>query len=414
MKRIKIENVGPIKFAEFELNKVNVIMGPQSSGKSTIAKIISYCQWVEKRYVLDGAYKYKVSEELLDFHRLGKNYFSENSFIEYQSEFVHIKYTGANLEEVLTRKGDILDFEKSKNIYIPAERNFVSAIPDLGKYNETHDNIMSFVYDWYAAKRKFTRQIPLSILNLGVDFYNVEESDFDAIYLRKEKKEIRLRESSSGLQSISPLVVIIEYLTGKLFEEKKSMSVDEQDARYKMLLETKEKLWATIINLSNINDKDSNEKILERKLEELALLSRLVDPYRMTQFIIEEPEQNLFPETQRDLIYYLLGKLKSERNHTLTITTHSPYVLYALNNCMMGQLISNNLTEEEKTEFLSHSSWISPDLVSIFEIDKERGTLNSIKDADTGTVNKHYFNGIMNSIMNEYYEMLRHFEYEKK
>ena len=44
MSRIKIENVGPINNVNFNLNKVNIIMGPQSSGKSTIAKIISYCQ----------------------------------------------------------------------------------------------------------------------------------------------------------------------------------------------------------------------------------------------------------------------------------------------------------------------------------------------------------------------------------
>ena len=55
---IKISNIGPIKEVDFRLNKVNVFMGEQSSGKSTIAKIVSYCQWVEKRFLLDGEYKY--------------------------------------------------------------------------------------------------------------------------------------------------------------------------------------------------------------------------------------------------------------------------------------------------------------------------------------------------------------------
>ena len=49
MTTIKIRNIGPIKeVEEITLNRVNVFMGPQSSGKSTIAKIISYCTWVEK------------------------------------------------------------------------------------------------------------------------------------------------------------------------------------------------------------------------------------------------------------------------------------------------------------------------------------------------------------------------------
>ena len=57
MATITIKNVGPIKEAELTLNKVNVFMGPQSSGKSTIAKIISYCTWVEKRRRLDGFFR---------------------------------------------------------------------------------------------------------------------------------------------------------------------------------------------------------------------------------------------------------------------------------------------------------------------------------------------------------------------
>ena len=47
MPNLTIRNVGPIKVVEgINLNKVNVFMGPQSSGKSTIAKILSFCTWV--------------------------------------------------------------------------------------------------------------------------------------------------------------------------------------------------------------------------------------------------------------------------------------------------------------------------------------------------------------------------------
>ena len=36
MAHIIIKNIGPIKEVELDLNKINVFMGPQSSGKSTI------------------------------------------------------------------------------------------------------------------------------------------------------------------------------------------------------------------------------------------------------------------------------------------------------------------------------------------------------------------------------------------
>lgn len=414
MTKITIQNVGPISDVEIELNKINILMGPQSSGKSTIAKIISYCQWVEKRYILDGEYKYKVSEQLLDFHRLSENYFSEKSFFEYESNFIKISYKGIKLKESIRKKKNNVKYEKSKNIYIPSERNFVSAIPNLSKYKETNDNVMSFVYDWYTAKRKFTKHNSLPILNLEVNFYNSEENDLDILILNKNKKEIQLRESSSGLQSIIPLTLIVEYLTTIFYDEKASNSVDELDSLRQVISKNVFDILDSkrILEFAENRDAKKSFELSKIELDKLIDLVRLRSLYYKTNFIIEEPEQNLFPETQKDFIYYILSKLKADKDHSLIMTTHSPYILYAINNCLMGNLISGKLTEEEKNEFPSKNSWISQKLVNIYEIDKDNGTISSIKDEQTGTVNKHYFNKIMNAIMDEYYEMLNHFEYE--
>ena len=148
MNTITIRNVGPIKDVTLDLNKVNVIMGPQSSGKSTIAKTISYCQWVEKRFILDGEFEYDFSDQFIEFHRVSKVYFSKDSLIEYKSNSVYISYKGASNEQEIKKINGELNtlFFNSKNIYIPAERNFVSAIPNLGKYKRTNDdNIMNFL-----------------------------------------------------------------------------------------------------------------------------------------------------------------------------------------------------------------------------------------------------------------------------
>ncbi|KUK57770.1 MAG: hypothetical protein XD81_1399 [Bacteroidetes bacterium 38_7] len=48
MRRITVRNVGPIKDAQLELKKINILIGQQSTGKSTLAKIACYCSWVEK------------------------------------------------------------------------------------------------------------------------------------------------------------------------------------------------------------------------------------------------------------------------------------------------------------------------------------------------------------------------------
>ena len=45
MNKIEIRNFGPVKMAEIDLNKHNqVFIGPQASGKSTICKVVYFCQ----------------------------------------------------------------------------------------------------------------------------------------------------------------------------------------------------------------------------------------------------------------------------------------------------------------------------------------------------------------------------------
>ncbi|MGB5989174.1 MAG: AAA family ATPase [Marinifilaceae bacterium] len=448
MDTVIIKDVGPISSVQLGLNKINIIIGPQSSGKSTIAKIISYCRWVEKRFLLDGEYNYKFSEQFINFHRIDKNYFSENSIIHYKSDFIDIKYEVKSLSEDLSSK--VLDinkelglfqsinkiesnnsFAKSKNIYIPAERNFVSVIPNLKKYNETNDNIMSFLYDWYSAKENYKQDNSLQILGLNIGYHHIKETDSDILVLNKDSKEISLKTASSGLQSVVPLIMLIEYLSNKFFEIKSPESVSEKDNSEKYIKEyindflTKEfkkhtSTIDTILAESEIDDKEFLEytkalqkikytKALENLSSDFHKQKTLRSEYQFSSFIIEEPEQNLFPTTQRDLIYYILDKINNnERNHSLVLTTHSPYVLYAINNCMMGYKVQEEIEEEDKEKLPSLNSCINPDLVSVWEI--KDGKINSIKNEETGTVGKHYFNEIMEELMDEYYLLLSYLE----
>lgn len=50
MASIQIKNVGPlIDTGQIDLGRFNVVIGKQSTGKSTFMKILCFCQWLEKR-----------------------------------------------------------------------------------------------------------------------------------------------------------------------------------------------------------------------------------------------------------------------------------------------------------------------------------------------------------------------------
>jgi len=98
MQRLIIKNVGPVKDADILLKKVNVFVGPQSSGKSTLAKIVSFCSWLEKnKHEIEDSYLFAkpVIDKMVSYHRM-EGYLSEDSQIFYQGENLAFAYNWNN------------------------------------------------------------------------------------------------------------------------------------------------------------------------------------------------------------------------------------------------------------------------------------------------------------------------------
>ena len=425
MTTISIKNVGPIKIVEnLILNKVNVFMGPQSSGKSTIAKIISYCTWVEKEVCVNQSFGSFLNngsfrDRLEAFHNIN-GYFKDESEIIYKSENIELSFKN-NTSSI--RWINRYSYKRSKIEYIPSERNLIT-LPAIQKVDMHNNNNRSFLFDWLSARPKYTKDNRVQILKLPVEYYFDEGANENHISSTnaKEKYDILLENASSGLQSLTPLIVVIKYITDWIYKNEQEISFEKQQRIRKV----EGKLINELVLTKYFNEEFNNDDTIEliKKINELLKnndrkVIELVNEYfkvtrnlfmtHNTQIIIEEPEQNLFPSTQRDLVYHLLNILnQSNKEHRVTLTTHSPYILYALNNCMMGYLVKDKMPEDEQNEIPSKASWINPEEVSVFQI--KEGELFSIKDEETKVIGDHYFNDVMGAIMDEYYEMLNYFE----
>ena len=425
MPTITIRNIGPIQeVVEISLNRVNVFMGPQSSGKSTIAKIISFCAWVEKDVATSQSLseyqenKIYFRERLESFHKI-KGYFNLDSYIHYKSEVVEIVWEN---EECSISWVDQYAYKRSKIAYIPSERNMV-ILPEARKSEFGNTNIRSFLFDWFEARKKYSNENNLSVLNLGVNYYYIEGSEEDHIRGNNNDSEydILLSNASSGLQSITPLIAMIEYLAKWIYDEDTiSFEQDERKQRVNRFL-VEEKVLKPYYGKDSFLMEDLqklvisfNEKLHEK--EEKAV--KCFDNYKTisnglfktmnSQFIIEEPEQNLFPETQRDLVYYFLQKCLKKEGNRLTLTTHSPYVLYALNNCMMAGLVSDKMEANELSKLKCNQSKINPVDVSIYEIRK--GVVRDTIQGEDGLISDNYFDQKMKDLMDDFYLMLNHYE----
>ena len=425
MSTITIKNIGPIKeVVKISLNRINVFMGPQSSGKSTIAKIISFCTWVEKDVATSQSLseyqenKTYFRERLESFHKI-KGYFNSGSYIHYKSEVLDIVWEN---EECSISWVDKYAYKRSKIAYIPSERNMV-ILPEARKSEFGNTNIRSFLFDWFEARKKYSNENNLSVLNLGVNYYYVEGSEEDHIRGNNNDAEydILLSNASSGLQSITPLIAMIEYLTKWIYDEDTiSFEQDERKQRVNRILAVEKVLKPyydkddlpigdiqELVNSFNEKLHEKEEKAVEY-FDDYKTISNSLFKTTNSQFIIEEPEQNLFPETQRDLVYYFLQKCLNKEGNRLTLTTHSPYVLYALNNCMMAGLVSDKMEANELSKLKCNQSKINPVDVSIYEIRK--GVVRGTIQGEDGLISDNYFDQKMKDLMDDFYLMLNHYE----
>ena len=373
MARLVVDNFGPIKHVDVNLKKVSVLIGPQSSGKSTIAKIYSFCCWLDKmtddthKALANGAYK-----KLLSYHRLS-TYISNDSRIYFEGENVIYAYNykqegdvielpfSEGIDHSLYNVHHVIDEEicferisreKSPKVeYIPAERNFVASVSNLNSYLEEDDSLQDFVNAWYKTKKHYVKDNKIDILHLGMQYFYNESDASD--YVRLENgKDIPVSCASSGVQSLVPLLGMIKWFTSDIYrnQAERPFSPEENEQISKLLKE-------------NQNDVYGDE--LTQMIERLVGFAK-GKIYTHTQLIMEEPEQNLYPDTQCRLIDHILSSINHGKDHRMLMTTHSPYVLNYLNVLLKRSASSN--------------AYLRDDLLSVYRV--HEGTVQNLLGVD--------------------------------
>ena len=183
----------------------------------------------------------------------------------------------------------------------------------------------------YEKARNQYKNIDIDILNIRVSF----NSSGDTVFLINENKELKLSQTSSGIQSIIPL-------------------------------------W-TVFN-------------------------QYVESKKKQMLVIEEPELNLFPSTQYLLIDWIMKKMR-KFNGNIVITTHSPYVLSTVDNLILAQnILKKNRTKFRKVKKLIPSMALIDfnDVSSyFFRID---GNVIDIRDTELKSLGAEYIDEASNEL----------------
>lgn len=416
---LTIKNVGPVNSVQLELHAVNVLMGPQGCGKSTIAKIISFCCWLEKDCLIHMSTEHVdleyVDSHLINFYRM-KSYFWRDSYIHYEGKAINFIYEKGQVS--VTKTEHFLGSVVGKVLYLPAERNVI-LLPNIGQIPLDMDYLRSYIFDWLDLRDRFDGSNAIGLLDMDAEYYYDDSQKRDLIRLNG-KDSIQLTEASSGIQSVSPLYVSVKYLTDIIYRQKESISFE----RRRLIDNSVESVQTDVINRIEKEQKAKDPQ------EDLSLyniidgseidtrLEAIKDNISRTHFaniIMEEPELSIFPQSQVAMVRDFLKMLDTERD-MLVFTTHSPYVLYALNNFMLGWLAKDNIEEEGEDGLLAQAdAFVNPKMVSVWEI--KNGEFLPYKDSKNGTIQDssglirgNYFDRVMKDVMGDFSAFLSYYE----
>lgn len=363
MEKLIVKNFGPIKEAEIDLTKYVVFIGDTSTGKSVLAKLISIFR--DFSNLVKNKYEDVDYNKDLDLDNQLKNYNIDfniaDSYFEYSNTDLFIaierKKISAFRDGFEKNKSSNLDMLKDfpdeemknalsliyntrKSIYFPPERILTSLIGTSISGLWANNVALPICFKNFAAKyevaRKEKQQMLFEDFGFSYAFINNEE------LISNPNGEFQLHKASSGIQSLLPLLLVLNY-----------------------------------------------ELRLEVFKPEL-------------NFLIEEPELNLFPIKQKKLIDYIIQNLKN-RNHKLIITTHSPYVLSALDTLMLAKNAydENQNLKDEISKIVFEGRWIDYDEISVYEV-RNDGKVYSIKNEEFRSIDTNAIDSVSDIISEEF------------
>ena len=384
--RLIVKSFGPVKDLDILFKKVSLFIGDQGTGKSCVAKLFSMFKWTEKvlsqkKYKLSYFEQYnRFKTKLCAYHRI-ESFINENSYIKFEGNLYDFLYENGNFS-VTEKNHDIKGI--SKVMYVPAERSIVSVAENKSKLlKELPDSSETFSDEFVNAKKFFQSGYNLPFEGLRFEYDSLNDTG----WIHGANYKVRLINASSGIQSSLPMCIVSEYLSSKISDkEEVKLSKEEKDKLEKRVAEI----------MQNEEYSDSIKDMMIRQLSYANRYDRLIN-------IVEEPELNLFPRSQMEVLKSLVLNNASSDENMLGFTTHSPYSLAIINTMIMGAKAYANANEELRNRIksiLPVKYQINDDDIAAYRLSSSDAIYcQSVINPNTGLVSKNELDSASDDIM---------------
>lgn len=432
MQHIRIEKFGPIKEIDIDLNEdIELIIGPQASGKSTFSKSIYFCKKIRDYFFqyLDSIintetdytdelytrflkfirrpfmgyfgttkhmddfeimYYYDIKEDKYVKVSLDKDHFAKFAFSpEMKKQLcdmiretveisklsnklslsqMYVKQTGF-MERIRQTVNEIF-CDEDQLMYIPAGRNLLAVIPESftkgiksGQEHEATDlEIDIRQIDWIT--QEFIQSIREMKSQFGGRLEEITEN-----YLKTVKGQIRNHDVELACNLIRDIL--------------KADYVCDKDG---------EKLFYDKEHWVKLMFGSSGQQEIVWALNSIFLT---ILKNEKTFIVFEEPESHLFPDSQLVLAELAALTVNSSKSRII-ITTHSPYILTAMNLLLYSGEKEGKQNSEK--DVIRKEYRLKPQKVKAYLLSRNTGKLESITGEEIGLVDAMKIDGVSDKI----------------
>ena len=400
--RLIIKNFGPIVKATIDIKPFMVFIGESGSGKSVILKLLSLFRWIYKQqqlfYSLELLTKSKVDFEThinqtLEVELQNSSlvyYFQKGSFASYEiNGIIFTLQHDTQPNFTLSNKRDSKKISLEKITFITDERAVIPTLLNNSTRNVRFPYHLTSTYeDFRLAFNELkgdNKQVVIE--TMGVNLASIKSTYEQKFVISQDDKpyKISFQDSSSGIKSVSIVELISRYYP---------FHFNTQDIFVKFYGKIAPNFTKLLgKNFENVQNATPEEMIMRNFMQNIALsLEDISNTDARINIFIEEPELNLFPNAQKNLVEHLVYSCfeppKKDKNKTIHIafSTHSPYILSSLNCLLLACEVANknpNLKEKVET-IIPNKFWLDINKFNAFKV--ENGEVFSIIDKETNLI----------------------------
>jgi predicted ATPase len=440
MERAKliVKNFGPLKDIEIEVREMVTFIGAQASGKSTLAKLLSILEDKDFR----SNHNVDFETELNNYNIF--NYLNEKTFIKYEVlnerisnfnfEFKNNYYEKNSIQNLISiskekkiNEPDIDEAIDTVKFLIKSYINLYSLINENEFYQIFNSEIQKVKFEVYFFEKRIKgKEVNEKDIDYLIEIFDKEKTIdnyffllnqivscfpkiflFDSIYIPSERSFLHLIEGKvmglikSGV-NIPGHILNVGNDYEKAIQAIKELPLSIIDKRLQYKREGK-----TSFIYHNQTDKvDLLESAsgLQSVIPILLLVEyakSLKDEYNFN-FVVEEPELNLYPKAQHELIKYLVKNCLLDRKN-LILTTHSPFVLASLNNLLLAY-DKGQTKPKEVNKIIKKDSWLNPKNFIAYQL--KNGKAYKIMDDKLGQIKENMIDMISDEFSDEFDKLL--------